>query len=171
MGLQEGQEAQSKPGNQPRKFGNVVREDGTMANLVTKKGRTRGKNPRDIEYQAFDLEQPDSLPKSMAEFSEVTKVTEEKDFLELLIAGFNDSQYSAASDEIGEYVQDYWDKDYQNQFRLTVRNFSKISGKTIEETVDMLKMAIDAGWDKRVAEKKAAADLLASQPAATQTPA
>lgn len=167
MGLQTGQEAQGKTGNPPRRFGNVVREDGTMANLVTKKGRTRGKNPRDIEYQAFDLESPDSLPKTMGEFSEVTKVTEEKDFLELLIAGFNDSQYSAASDEIGEYVQDYWDKDYQNQFRLTVRNFSKISGKTIEETVDMLKMAIDAGWDKRVAEKKAAADALASAPQAT----
>ena len=166
MGLQEGQEAQSKPGNSARTVGNVVREDGTMAKLVTKSGRTRGKNPRDITYEAFDLEQPDTLPKSMQEFVEVTGKNEEKDILELVISGYNDAAYSAASDEIGEFVRDEWDKEYQNQFRLTFRNFSKISGKSIDETVEMLMPAIEAGWVKRVAEKKALALAAASAPAA-----
>ena len=155
MGLQEGQEAQGKAPKSGVTTSVVKREDGTMAKLVTKNGRTRGKNPRDITYEAFDLEQPDTLPKSMQEFVEVTGKSEEKDLLELVISGYNDAAYSAASDEIGEFVMDYWDQDYKNQFRLTIRNFSKISGKTIDETVEMLKSAIDAGWDKKVADKKA----------------
>lgn len=129
-----------------------------MVKLTTAKGRTRGKNPRDIEYEKFDHEQPDTLPKTMKEFMEVTKVDKESDLLDLLVSGFNDSQYSAASDEIGEFINDAWDKDYQAQFRLTVRNFSKISGKSVEETVAMLKTAIDAGWDAKVAAKKADAE-------------
>jgi hypothetical protein len=139
------------------KYGTVARENGTMAKLSTKQGKTRGKNPRSIEYEAFDLEQPDTLPKTIKEFMEVTKVEKEPELVELLVNGFNDAQYSAASDEIGEFINDAWDKEYQSQFRLTVRNFSKISGKSIEEVVTMLKPAIDAGWTAKVAAKEAAA--------------
>jgi hypothetical protein len=150
-------EVEKKPTPKRPNYGTVTREDGTMASLSTKKGRTRGKNPRDIEYEAFDLEKPETLPKSMKEFMEVTNTKEEKDLVELLINGFNDSQYSAASDEIGEYINDAWDKEYQAQFRLTIRNFSKIAGKTVEETVTLLKPAIDAGWEVRKATKAAEA--------------
>lgn len=143
-------------------FGTVKREDGTMAKLTTAKGRTRGKNPRDIEYEKFDLEQPDTLPKSLKEFMAVVGLEgqpdAEKTMLEYVVAGFNDAQYSAASDEIGEFINDAWDKEYQAQFRLTVRNFSKISGKSIEDVVTMLKPAIDAGWEQRKAEKAKAAE-------------
>lgn len=144
-----------KPKNRPN-FGTINRGDGTMAQLSVKKGKTRGKNPRDIEYEAFDLEKQESLPKSIKEFMEVTKVAEEKELVELLVNGFNDSQYSAASDEIGEFINDVWDKEYQAQFRLTIRNFSKIAGKSIEETVVMCKPAIDAGWEARVKARAAA---------------
>lgn len=155
MDLQVGNGESAPPNAKRPNYGTVTRENGTMANLVTKKGKTRGKNPRDIEYEAFDLEKQESLPKDMKEFMEVTKVTTEPELVELLINGFNDAQYSAASDEIGEFINDAWDKEYQAQFRLTIRNFSKISGKTIEETVVMLKPAIDAGWEVRLASKKA----------------
>lgn len=148
----------SNPKPKRPNYGTVTRENGTMAKLTVAKGRTRGKNPRDIEYEKFDLEQPDTLPKTIKEFMEVTKVDKEPELVELLVNGFNDAQYSAASDEIGEFINDAWDKDYQAQFRLTVRNFSKISGKSVEEVVGMLKPAIDAGWDAKVkakAEEKA----------------
>jgi len=139
-------------------YGTVTRGDGTMANLTTKKGSTRGKNPREIEYEAFDLKNPESLPKDMKEFMLVTGVKAEAELLELLISGFNDAQYSAASDEIGEFINDAWDKDYQAQFRLTIRNFSKMSNKSVEDTVLMLKPAIDAGWEAKVLAKKAEAE-------------
>jgi len=121
------------------------------ATLSTKKGKTRGKNPRDIEYQAFDLEKPDTLPKSVDEFISVTgmdvmKKEDEKAFLEYLIDGYNGAQYSAASDEIGEFINDAWDKDTQAQFRLAVRNFSKLTNKSIEDAVAILKPSIDSAW-------------------------
>lgn len=126
------------------------------AALSTKKGSTRGKNPRAIEYEAFDREKVETLPKDIATFMAVTKVTEESDLVNLLIDGYNDSQYSAASDEIGEFINDEWNKEYQAQFRLTIRNFSKMSGKSIEDTVSMLKTAIDAGWEAKKVELAAA---------------
>jgi len=142
--------------------------DGTMADevklnpptaaLSEKSGKTRGKNPRDIKYLAFDLEKTDTLPKDMKTFMAVTKTTSEADLLDYAIGGYNDSQYSAASDEIGEFIDDAWDKEYQNQFRLTVRNFSKLSGKSIEDTVTMVMPAVKAGWEAKVAAKKAAAE-------------
>lgn len=130
-----------------------------MASLSTKKGKTRGKNPRDIEYQAFDLEKPDTLPKTIKEFMEATGMdasskSTEPELVELLVNGFNDSQYSAASDEIGEFINDAWDKDTQSQFRLAVRNYSKLSGMTIEEAVTLIKPGTDKGWDKKVLAKQ-----------------
>jgi hypothetical protein len=129
------------------------------ASLTTKKGKTRGRNPREIEYQGFDLEKPDTLPKSLEEFMNVSGVKEDKEILDYLIDGFNAAKYSEASDEIGEFINDAWDKDTQSQFRLAVRNFSKIAGKTIEESVDLLKPSIDAAWTaKQEAAKKAEAE-------------
>lgn len=159
MTLAEGAIPEAKPrGN----FATVNREDGTMAALSTKKGKTRGKNPREIEYQAFDLEKPESLPKDLKEFVAVTGVNDEKELVNLLINGFNDSQYSAASDEIGEFINDAWDKDTQTQFRLAVRNTSKIAGLSIEDTVNMLKPAVEKGWAAKVAKAKAEAEAAAA---------
>jgi len=125
-----------------------------MAKLSKKQGKTRGKNPREIEYDAFDLEVPENLPKTQAEFMEVTGVKGEVEIVSLLIDGFNASQYSAASDEIGEFIKDEWNKEYQTQFRATIRNYSKMTGQSIEDTVKLLMPAIDAGW---VAKKAALA--------------
>jgi hypothetical protein len=122
------------------------------ASLVTKKGKTRGKNPRDIEYQAFDLEQPETLPRTYKEFVEVTGLKEEADIVSVLIDGFNQQAYSAASDEIGEFVNDAWDKEFTNQFRLVIRNHSKMTGMGVEETVNLLKPGIEKAWEAKKAK-------------------
>lgn len=139
-------------------------ENGTMTEnasdvkvgLVKKEGSTRGKNPRKIEYMAFDQSVPASLPKSLKEFVEITKATE-VELLEYAIDGFNSAAYSAASDEIGEFIPDSWDKDTAAQFRLAVRNTSKLTGLDIEATVNMLKPAIEKGLAAKAALKSEAA--------------
>ena len=127
-----------------------------MATLSTKKGKTRGRNPREIEYQAFDLEKPDTLPKSIQEFMDVTKVIEQAEVVALLVNGYNDSVYSAASDEIGEFINDAWDKDTQAQFRLAVRNYSKMTETSIEDSVNLIKPGVDKGWAAKMAAKASA---------------
>lgn len=112
--------------------------------LVKKEGSTRGKNPRKIEYMAFDQSVPESLPKDLKEFIGLTK-SSESELLEYAIDGFNSAAYSAASDEIGEFIPDNWDKETAAQFRLAVRNTSKLTGLDIEATVNMLKPAIEKG--------------------------
>lgn len=132
----------------------------STARLTTAKGKTRGKNPRDIEYKKFDLEQPETLPKTLAEFMEVTGVKAQDEILSYVIDGFNAAQYSAASDEIGEFIPDHWDKETSNQFRLAVRNTSKLANLDIETVVKMLMPAVEKG----LAEKKAAAEKEKAQP-------
>lgn len=128
-----------------------------VVGLVEKEGSTRGKNPRKIKYMAFDESVPESLPKSLAQFVELTKA-DEKALLEFAIDGFNSAAYSAASDEIGEFIPDEWDKETAAQFRLAVRNTSKLTGLDIEQTVTMLKPAIEKGLAaKALAAKNAAA--------------
>lgn len=153
----------TQPANQGRvdTEGSVMAE--TTAPVVTaslskREGKTRGKNPRPIEYEAFDLEKPETLPTSLQQFMSVTGVKEEKEVLALLIDGFNQNQYAAASDEIGEFINDAWDKDTQAQFRLAVRNTSKLTGQSIEETVAFMKPAIEKGWAAKQEAKKAAGE-------------
>lgn len=122
-----------------------------MATLTTAEGKTRGKNPRNITFQKFDKEKPETLPKTLAEFLESTtalnsgKPYTQDEMLDYVIDGFNLAQYSAASDEIGEFIPDAWDKETANQFRLAVRNTSKLAGLSIEDTVAMLKPAVEKG--------------------------
>jgi hypothetical protein len=123
--------------------------DGTMADevkkakLTEKAGKTRGKNPRDISYLAFDVSEKDSLPKTLAEFMEVTGTKSENEMLEYVIDGFNSAQYAAASDEIGEFINDSWDKDTQAQFRLAVRNYAKLTGLSIDDAVNLIKPGVE----------------------------
>lgn len=147
--------------------GETKMADGTTeavkVGLVTKEGSTRGKNPRKITYQAFDTSVPDSLPKSLKEFADITKTTSAEAVLEYVIDGFNAAQYAAASDEIGEFIPDVWTKEVAAQFRLAVRNTSKLTGLSIEDTVNMLKPAIERGLAQ--AAEKAAAEKAEAVPA------
>lgn len=141
--------------------GASISGDTTMADvqtvvvgLVKKEGSTRGKNPRKIEYMAFDQSVPASLPKTLADFVALTKASE-PELLEYAIDGFNSAAYSAASDEIGEFIPDTWDKDTAAQFRLAVRNTSKLTGLDIEATVNLLKPAIEKGLAAKAAAAQA----------------
>lgn len=127
--------------------------------LVEKAGKTRGKNPREIKFNVLN-----QVPKSVEEFSAVTGISEQDAFCELLYEGFNASQYAAASDEIGEYIPDNWDKETQAQFRLAVRNTAKLTGLEIEMVVNMLKPAIEKGLAAK-AEAAAEAAKAAETPA------
>ncbi len=117
---------------------------GTRLNI----GYTRGKGSQRIQYEAFDETQPDTLPKDLAEFMELSKVNDEKTIVSFLISGFNDAMYTAASDPIAEYVNPAWDPEVARQFRLVVRNYANATGATIEDAVNLIKPGIEASQKK-----------------------
>jgi hypothetical protein len=145
-------------------------ERGSAKGTRIRVGQTRGKSPSVITWEAFDLEKPETLPADFPEFADLSGLSamaeteRDKTHLSYCIDGYNDAQYSQASDEIGEYVEDYWDKDTQGQFRVVIRNYAKVTGMSIEDAVVNLKPSIDAAFKAR----KAA---LASAPSASQTEA
>jgi hypothetical protein len=111
-------------------------------------GMTRGKASSVISWEAFDESLPATLPKSITEFMDVTKVQDEASLVGYLITGYNDANYKLASDEIGEYVDPTWTKDQQAQFRLVVRNYSKGAGVSIEDAANLIK----PGFSKAVSK-------------------
>lgn len=119
-------------------------------------GQTRGRNPQVITWEAFDTSKPTSLPKTLAEFMELTKTTEEKVILGYVIDGYNDAQYTAASDPIAEYVNPEWDEETVRQFRIVVRNYSANTGESLEDTVKLIKPGIEKGFANRKAQASAA---------------
>lgn len=132
--------------------------------LIEKKGATRGRNPREITYKILNR-----VPKSLNEFANVAGASSEGELCEYLFDGYNASQYSAASDEIGEFINDSWDKDTQTQFRATVRNYAKMLDSTVEDVVGPIKEAVEKAWQKKVAkaaEEAAAANATPAQPTA-----
>lgn len=102
-------------------------------------GQTRGKNPQVVVWEAFDLGKTDTLPTSIAEFMELTKVGDEPTIVSFLLDGYNDSMYTAASDPIAEYVEASWPEETQKQFRLAVRNYANMVGVSIEDAVNLIK--------------------------------
>ena len=102
-------------------------------------GQTRGKNPMVIVWEAFDESKPETLPTTMQQFMEVTKVDKEAQLVEFLIGGLNDANYTAASDPLAEYVDLAWPQDAQTQFRLVVRNYSRGASVTLEDAVALIK--------------------------------
>lgn len=137
--------------------------DETKTALVDKEGSTRGKNPRKVTFKVLN-----QIPKDIPQFMEVTGVKAESELVELLYDGYNAASYAAASDEIGEFIPDNWDKDTANNFRLAVRNTSKITGQTIEEVATMLLPGVEKALAKRAAEK-AEADKKAAEDKAKET--
>jgi hypothetical protein len=111
-------------------------------------GQTRGKNPQVISWEAFDDSQPDTLPATLSEFMEITKTQDEKAIVSYLVDGYNDAQYTAASDPIAEFVNPAWNEDVQRQFRLVVRNYSNATGVSLEDAVALIKPGIEASQKK-----------------------
>lgn len=109
---------------------------------------TRGKNPTEIQYEAFDEAQPDTLPTSIQQFMEVTSVKDEPSLVAFLISGLNDSAYTAASDPLREYVDLTWPDDAQTQFRLVVRNYSRGASVSLEDAVALIKPGFSKQFSK-----------------------
>jgi hypothetical protein len=107
-----------------------------------KVGQTRGRNPQVISYEYFDESLPDSLPKTLSEFMEITKIDDEKVIVSYIIDGFNSANYVAASDPVAEFVEPTWPDDVQKQFRLVVRNYANATGVSIEDAVALIKPGI-----------------------------
>lgn len=105
-------------------------------------GQTRGKGSLVVSWEAFDLSKADTLPTSIKQFTEVTGVKAEADLLSMLIDGYNDAQYTAASDPIAEHVEASWPDEVQTQFRLVVRNYAKATGSSIEDAVALIKPGV-----------------------------
>lgn len=102
-------------------------------------GATRGKNPQVITFEKFDDSLPETLPKTVAEFMEVTKANTDDVLVDYLIRGLNASNYEAASDPLKEYVVSSWAADVQSTFRLAVRNYSRGLGIPLEDAVNIIR--------------------------------
>jgi hypothetical protein len=102
-------------------------------------GQTRGKNPVVITWEAFDESKTDTLPTSISQFMELTKVQDEPTLVSYLVAGYNDAAYTAASDPLAEFVDYSWPTDAQTQFRMVVRNYSRGAGVSLEDAVALIK--------------------------------
>lgn len=109
-------------------------------------GMTRGKGSLAIKWEAFDESKPKTLPADIKEFMALTGIQDQAKLLEFLIVGYNDSTYTAASDPIAEFVNPSWDDDTKAQFRLVVRNYSKATGSSIEDTVSLMKPGIEKAF-------------------------
>ena len=127
----------------------VLNEGKTGKGLRVFLGMTRGRNPLEIQYEQWDESLPDSLPLTLSEFMDLRKLTDEKDIMRRLILGDNDVLYSEASDPVSEFVDKSWDEDVQNRFKVSIRNFSRDSGLSIEEAVAIIKPSVVAAQLKK----------------------
>ncbi len=114
-----------------------------------KVGMTRGRNPQVISFEAFVESLKETLPTTISEFMDLTKVQDEPTIMEYLIDGYNSNAYTQASDPIAEFVDASWDDDVKKQFRLVVRNYSNATGVSIEDAVALIKPGIVASQTKK----------------------
>jgi len=119
-------------------------------------GQTRGKNPQIVTWEAFDESHPETLPKDMSEFMDLTAKQggkEEANLLSWLIDGFNSAQYTGASDPVAEFVEASWPEDIQKNFRMAVKNYATATGSSIEDAAALIKPGIVKAVEaKKVAE-------------------
>jgi hypothetical protein len=123
-------------------------------------GKTKGKGSRNITYWAFDDSKPDTLPKNALQLKASTaflntdarnpegvEFTNDR-LLEFMIDGLNTWSYNKQADEIGEYLNPEWPEDIQGNFRIAVRNTSKMTGMSIEDTANFLKGKVEEAYLK-----------------------
>lgn len=112
-------------------------------------GRTRGKGSMVITWEAFDDALPETNPKSIQQFMEITGKKDETSLVNYLIAGFNEENYTAASDPLAEFVDPTWPTEAQTQFRLVVRNYSRGAVVPLEDAVKLIKPGFVAQFAKK----------------------
>jgi len=111
-------------------------------------GMTRGKGSMVISWEAFDEDEA-TRPKSLKEFNEVTGTKDEKTLLDYVITGYNDYQYTQASDPIAEHINSAWDDATQAQFRLVVRNYARLMGVSIDDAVAVIKPGVEKAYSAK----------------------
>ncbi len=109
---------------------------------------TRGRNPQKVQYENWDESLPDTLPASLSEFMDLSKISDEKDIVRRLILGDNEIRYKDASDPIAEYVEKTWSEEIQKGFRLVVRNYATNANVSIEDAVALIKPGFTASQKK-----------------------
>ncbi len=126
-----------------------LNEGKTGKGLRTFLGMTRGRNPQKIQYENWDETQKETLPSTLSEFMELTKIQDEAKIVSFLVKGHNETLYTEASDPVAEFVDASWDEDVKKQFRLVVRNYSNATGVSIEDAVNLIKPGIVASQSKK----------------------
>lgn len=123
----------------------VLNEGKTGKGTRTMLGMTRGKGSTEVQYEAFDESQPDTLPKTVSECFTLMDIGDNEPLaVSYLIDGFNSASYQTASDPTNEFVDPSWTPEVQKQFRLVVRNYSQATGVSIEDAVALIKPGIVA---------------------------
>jgi len=112
-------------------------------------GMTRGKGTMVITWEAFDNSIPETLPTTIQQFMDTTAVKDEPSLVNFLIVGYNDANYTAASDPLAEYVDPTWPADAQTQFRLVVRNYSRGAMVSLEDAVTLIKPGFAKQFEKK----------------------
>lgn len=116
-------------------------------------GYTRGKNSQRIKYEAFDTDQPDTVPSTIAEFAELTKVDgkmlDEGVIVSMLVDGYNSAQYANASDPIQEFVNPAWPAEIAKSFKVAVKNVALGANIALEAAVAIVKPAVEANFEKQ----------------------
>lgn len=104
---------------------------------------TRGKNPVEIQFEAFDESQPDTLPKTLEEFFSIAAFGEnaEKETLRRLFVGDYEIAYTEASDPVAEYL-DGIPQELHKTFKAFVKSFSAERKCSIEDAVNLIKPGI-----------------------------
>lgn len=137
----------------------AANKDRTGKGLRVRFGQTRGRNPKVVDWEAFDTDQPETLPVSIQEFMSLTKTPETQQGQSLLVSylvdGFNSSQYAAASDVLSEYTEPNWPDSLVKSFKQAVNGYIAASGVSVEDAVSLMKPAIQKGFDARMAAASA----------------
>lgn len=126
-----------------------LNKDKTGKGLRFAIGLTKGRNPQMVQYEAFDVEQPATLPESLSEFMDLSKVTDEKAIVGFLIDGFNDAALEQAADPTAEFVESAWPVEVQKAFKTVVKQYSINAGVSIEDAVALIKPGIVASQAKK----------------------
>lgn len=105
---------------------------------------TRGRNTQPVTYEAFDENQPDTLPESVAEFVSLTGIDDEAMLVSFLVTGYNDNSFRIASDPVQEFVNPAWSTEVAASFKAAVKQLVKSGIGDIETVVNLIKPSVDA---------------------------
>lgn len=125
-----------------------LNKDRTGKGTRTAVSMTRGKGSVEVQYEAFDTNQADTLPTDLNEFMTLTGLDKltgsdgEKKLIGWAIDGFNSDAYAVASDPIAEFVEPTWSDEIASRFKLAVRNYAAATQSSVEDAVAVIKPGI-----------------------------